>query len=102
MTAPAQSPVLKPQQPEAQSASLKHWPVMNCFPAPLPTLADPARLLLTAAEAPFAALAAPAAAVVAGAAAVAGEVATGAPPVNAMAAFAFGVGFPKPHPPSRS
>src|SRR2546429_3166 len=34
--APAHLPVWKPQQPEAQSASLVQGPVINCFPAPLP------------------------------------------------------------------
>jgi hypothetical protein len=31
-TGPAHLPVLKPQQPEAQSASLVQGPVMNCVP----------------------------------------------------------------------
>src|SRR2546423_784139 len=34
MTGPAHLPELKPQQPEAQSASLVQGPVMNCVPAP--------------------------------------------------------------------
>ena len=33
-TAPAHLPLLKPQQPDAQSASLVHTPVMNCVPLP--------------------------------------------------------------------
>jgi hypothetical protein len=41
MMAPAHFPVLKAQQPDAQSASLVHWPVMNWAPLPLPTLAAP-------------------------------------------------------------
>lgn len=32
MTGPAHLPVLKPQQPDAQSASLVQGPVMNCVP----------------------------------------------------------------------
>lgn len=32
--APAHLPVLKPQQPEAQSASLLQGPVINCVPVP--------------------------------------------------------------------
>jgi hypothetical protein len=32
ITGPAHLPVLKPQQPSAQSASLVHGPVMNCVP----------------------------------------------------------------------
>ena len=34
MMAPAHLPVLKSQQPEAQSASLSQGPVMNCVPVP--------------------------------------------------------------------
>jgi len=36
-TAPAHFPLLKPQQPDAQSASLVHAPVMNCVPVPWET-----------------------------------------------------------------
>src|SRR4051794_18058890 len=32
----------KAQQPEAQSAARRHWPPMNCRPAPLPTFFTPA------------------------------------------------------------
>ena len=32
----------KAQQPEAQSAALRHWPPMNCTPRPLPTFFVPA------------------------------------------------------------
>jgi hypothetical protein len=32
----------KAQQPEAQSAALRHWPPMNCSPWPLPTFFSPA------------------------------------------------------------
>jgi hypothetical protein len=35
------------QQPDAQSAALKHWPVMNWAPEPVPTLWLPARLVST-------------------------------------------------------
>lgn len=38
------SPLGFAQQPLAQSASLRHAPVMNCLPAPLPTFAAPAAL----------------------------------------------------------
>ena len=47
MMAPAHLPVLKPQQPDAQSASLVHWPVMNCEPLALPTFCEPGMLVLT-------------------------------------------------------
>src|SRR6478752_4963166 len=30
------------QQPEAQSAALRHWPPINCRPLPLPTFFAPA------------------------------------------------------------
>src|SRR2546421_733626 len=32
----------KAQQPEAQSATLRHWPPMNCWARPLPTFFSPA------------------------------------------------------------
>lgn len=75
---------------------------MNCLPAPLPTLAAPGRLLLMALAA-FSAAVAVVAAVVSAEAATAGDVAVAVlPPVNASAAFAFGVALPCPHPLSRS
>jgi hypothetical protein len=46
--APAHLPDLKPQQPEAQSASLVQGPVINCFPAPFPA---PFPVLLLAVDA---------------------------------------------------
>lgn len=48
--APAHLPVLKAQHPEAQSASLVHWPVMNWAPLPLPTFAAPGALSSTLEE----------------------------------------------------
>ena len=36
MTGPAHRPLLKPQQPDAQSASLEQLPVMNWVPGGLP------------------------------------------------------------------
>ena len=38
--APAHFPELKPQQPEAQSESLEHVPVINCVPAPFELVPD--------------------------------------------------------------
>jgi hypothetical protein len=38
------TPLASAQQPEAQSASLTHPPVMNCEPLPEPTLRAPALL----------------------------------------------------------
>jgi hypothetical protein len=35
------APLRPAQQPDAQSALLKHWPVMNCEASPLPTFAEP-------------------------------------------------------------
>ena len=39
---PEQIPVGLAQHPLPQSASLRHWPVINWRPAPLPTFATPA------------------------------------------------------------
>jgi hypothetical protein len=39
---PEQMPEGPAQQPEAQSAAFRHWPPMNCLPAPLPMLGTPA------------------------------------------------------------
>lgn len=36
------APLGPAQQPDAQSASERHWPVMNCEPFPLPTFSEPA------------------------------------------------------------
>ena len=38
---PEQMPVGFAQQPLPQSALLRHWPPMNCCPAPLPTFLSP-------------------------------------------------------------
>jgi len=38
---PEQIPVGRAQHPLAQSALLRHWPVMNCVPTPLPTWGAP-------------------------------------------------------------
>jgi hypothetical protein len=106
-TAPAQSPVLKPQHPEAQSASLAHAPVMNCLAAALPIRLGFAP---AAARAP---VGGDTAATAAAAATATGEVAAplfttvdaATAPVglkpSAIAAFALGEALPWPHPPSR-
>ena len=97
--APAHFPVLNPQHPEAQSASLKHWPVMNCEALALPTLAEPGIEVSIVLEPELAAAVDLA---VAGAAEAA-EVGWAAPPPtapvkpNAFAALALGWALPKPH-----
>lgn len=91
---PAHSPVLKPQQLSAQSASLLHGPVMNCVPVALSALAVPLDTM-TVANVVLACITAAALAVV---------LAVGAEPVkpSATAAVSLGSASPKPHPPSRS
>src|SRR5688500_3018554 len=39
---PEQMPHGRAQHPEAQSEASRHWPPMNCSPAPLPTFFSPA------------------------------------------------------------
>ncbi len=93
--APAHFPDLKPQQPDAQSASLVQAPVMNWVPAPVdPELdeeEDEEELLVSPLEFP---LEAP----------LLLEVPGAPTPVNprATAASSLGEESPKPHPPSRS
>ena len=107
MIAPAHLPVLKPQQPDAQSASLKHWPVMNCEALPLPTFAAPGIELSIVPEpvdvpVPLVPVVGVLELAAGGGAAAAAEVGWAVPPVKAFAALAFGAELPKPHPPSRS
>ena len=78
MTGPAQRPLLKPQQPDAQSASLEHGPVMNWVPG----------AMVGAAEV--------------GGAAAAGGADAAWPARNFWAAMSLGWASPKPQPPSRS
>ena len=78
MTGPAHRPLLKPQQPDAQSASLEHGPVMNWVPGAIAGAAD-----------------------VGGGAAAAGADAAW-PARNFCAAMSLGCASPKPQPPSRS
>jgi hypothetical protein len=86
------------QQPDAQSALLKHWPVMNCDPSALPTFCEPGRdvLIVPAVELPPAAAAAVAVEVPAGGAAAATATAED---VAGAAAVPVPVPVPpKPHP----
>lgn len=106
MIAPAHFPLLNPQHPLAQSASLLQTPVINCFPCPFP--AAPGFWAAFAAFPAFPALP-PAggagAAEAAGAGAVGAAAGAAAPPWparNARAAVSFGTALPKPQPPSRS
>jgi hypothetical protein len=84
---PAHLPVLKPQQPDAQSASLVQGPVMNCFPAPFP-----APLLSVDTWG----------ATVGVVAEVVAAVVDGVSPRRARAASSLGCESPNPQPPSRS
>lgn len=94
--APAHFPLLNPQHPDAQSASLPQTPVINCVPGAFPL---PLVLVL-----PLAALAA---VLVAGTAATTAAAALLPPPTcpvnpSATAAVSFGSASPCPQPPSRS
>ena len=90
-TAPAHFPELKPQQPDAQSASLEQAPVMNCVPAPVELVPDEEdeedELLVSPLEVPLLL-----------------EVPEAPAPVEprATAASSFGEESPNPQPPSRS
>jgi hypothetical protein len=112
MTGPAHLPLLKPQQPEAQSASLLQGPVMNWAPLPEPVLELPdeeaAALALGSAAAGRAAaglalgsLQEPLLPVLVPAL---DDVPVGAAPVKprATAALSLGDESPNPQPPSRS
>ncbi|PIL32762.1 hypothetical protein GSI_04877 [Ganoderma sinense ZZ0214-1] len=77
MIAPAHFPLLNPQQPDAQSASLLQGPVMNCVPGAV------AGAGVVGADAP-----------------VLGP--AGASPRSLRAALSLGCASPNPHPPSRS
>ena len=81
--APAHFPLLKPQQPDAQSASLLHGPVMNWVPGAVEGAG------VVGADAPVFAVEP-----------VLGP--AGASPRSLRAALSFGWESPKPHPPSRS
>ena len=95
-TGPAHKPVLKPQQAEAQSASLLQGPVINCLPAPFPA-PFPAPLLGVGVTAW---------AVTTGVCVETTEawvtMVVGCWPRKERAALLLGCGLPNPHPPSRS
>ena len=100
--APAHLPLLKPQHPEAQSASLVQGPVMNWLPG-----ATEGAGVVGATELAEAATALDDAAVAEAAGAdetdaAAAEEEAGASPRSLRAALSLGWASPNPHPPSRS
>jgi hypothetical protein len=99
MMAPAHLPVLNAQQPDAQSASLVHWPVMNWAPLPRPTFWEPGMdwSMLVSLE-PEPELSVEEEPVLS----IAGEVGAGPVKPRATAALSLGWASPKPQPPSRS